>query len=496
VTLSNGATTTTNASGFYSFANLPAGTYSVTESDLNGYVSTGDTQGANDNVVGNITVAAGATSSGNNFFDWQRGTITGYVYNDLNGNGSFDTGEPGINGVTVTLSNGATTTTNASGFYSFTNLAAGTYSVTETDRNGYVSTGDTQGANDNVVSGIVAVVGLTSSGNNFFDWQPATISGHLYYDVNGNGTQDTGEPNLANVDVLVTDVLGHVQTVSTDGSGNWIATVLPGSTTAVVRTADPDFTAVVPAGWTQTQGTPTNPATAVAGSNTNAGTDGYYTPGTIAGHLYFDVNGNGAQEPGEPDLTNVDVLVTDVLGHTQTVSTDGSGNWIAAVPPGSTTAIVQTTDPDFTAIVSSNWIQSEGTPTNPATAVAGANIHVGNDGYYNNPTAVGLSYFYAVPAGPFAIEIKWHTAFGTQTVGFNIYRSEQPDGPYTRLNVNLITANELDWNGGAYTFIDNSVTPAVIYTYKLEHISTSYVYADYGQVSAQNIPCYLPLMAR
>jgi hypothetical protein len=81
-------------------------------------------------------------------------------------------------------------------------------------------------------------------------------------------------------------------------------------------------------------------------------------------------------------------------------------------------------------------------------------------------------------------------------VGFNIYRSEQPDGPYTRLNVNLITANELDWNGGAYTFIDNSVTPAVIYTYKLEHISTSYVYADYGQVSAQNIPCYLPLMAR
>jgi hypothetical protein len=496
LTLSNGATTTTDASGYYSFTNLPTGTYSVTETDLPGYVSTGDSQNPNDNLIQNLVMAAGQTRNNNNFFDRQRATITGYVYNDLNGNGSFNTGEPGISGVIVTLSNGAATTTDASGYYSFTNLPAGTYSVTETDLAGYFSTGDTQGANDNVIGSIVAVVGATSSGNNFFDRQPATISGHLYYDVNGNGAQDTGEPNLANVDVVVTDVLGQMQTVTTDGSGNWMATVLPGTTTAVVQTADPDFAAVVPAGWTQTQGTPTNPVTAVGGANTNAGADGYYTPGTISGHLYFDINGNATQGSGEPDLANVDVLVTDVLGHTQIVSTDGSGNWFATVPPGSTTAIVQTTDPDFTAIVSDDWIQSEGTPTNPVMAVAGANTYAGNDGYYTNPTAVNLTYFYAVPAGPFAIEIKWHTAFGSKTVGFNIYRSEQPDGPFTRLNVHLIAPNELDWEGGAYTFIDKNVTPAVTYYYKLEHISTSYVASDYGQVSAQSIPCYLPLMIR
>ena len=83
------ATTTTVGAGFYSFSNLPAGTYSVTETDPSGYSSTGDTQGANDNVVGSIIVASG-TNSGNNFFDCPFGTITGYVYEDMNANGTLD----------------------------------------------------------------------------------------------------------------------------------------------------------------------------------------------------------------------------------------------------------------------------------------------------------------------------------------------------------------------------------------------------------------------
>ncbi len=101
-------------------------------------------------------------------------TVDGNVYNDKNGNGTFDTGEPGINGVTVSLKDSgnnlvATTTTDGSGFYSFTNLPAGTYSVTETDPANYVSTGDTQGTSDNVVGNISVAAGETSGGNNFLD---------------------------------------------------------------------------------------------------------------------------------------------------------------------------------------------------------------------------------------------------------------------------------------------------------------------------------------
>jgi SdrD B-like domain/PKD domain/Putative Ig domain len=61
--------------------------------------------------------------------DCSPATIGDFVWNDLNANGIQDSGEPGLAGITVSLSNGATTTTNASGAYSFTNVLPGTYTV-------------------------------------------------------------------------------------------------------------------------------------------------------------------------------------------------------------------------------------------------------------------------------------------------------------------------------------------------------------------------------
>ena len=45
------ATTVTDGSGNYSFGNLPPGSYTIVETDLPGYLSTGDTQGGNDNQI-------------------------------------------------------------------------------------------------------------------------------------------------------------------------------------------------------------------------------------------------------------------------------------------------------------------------------------------------------------------------------------------------------------------------------------------------------------
>ncbi|MCP3957629.1 MAG: DUF11 domain-containing protein [bacterium] len=69
----------------------------------------------------------------------------------------------------------------------------------------------------------------------------ADITGHVFLDLDGNGVQGAGEPDLANVDVVVTDALGNMQTVTTDGSGNYLATVEPGSATLDVDETDPDF---------------------------------------------------------------------------------------------------------------------------------------------------------------------------------------------------------------------------------------------------------------
>ncbi len=64
-------------------------------------------------------------------------TISGQKFNDSNGNGMKEAGEPGIQGVTINLDLGAdgtvdaTTPTDANGNYSFTNLGPGIYRVRE-----------------------------------------------------------------------------------------------------------------------------------------------------------------------------------------------------------------------------------------------------------------------------------------------------------------------------------------------------------------------------
>ena len=71
---------------------------------------------------------------------------------------------------------------------------------------------------------------------------------------------------------------------------------------------------------------------------------------TVTGHVWLDLNDNQADPgAGEPDIANVNVVITDVNGNVQIVTTDANGNWSAFVPAGLTTANVDETDPDFPA---------------------------------------------------------------------------------------------------------------------------------------------------
>jgi SdrD B-like domain len=147
------ATTTTGSSGAYNFttasngSSLLPGTYTITEAVPNGDVATasivGTVNGSTDGtatsatVISSIALTAGQGGINYNFGVAQQSGVSGYVYYDADGDQVFDSGNYGIADQTVFLTGtdihgnsvNLSTTTDANGYYSFSGLTAGTYSI-------------------------------------------------------------------------------------------------------------------------------------------------------------------------------------------------------------------------------------------------------------------------------------------------------------------------------------------------------------------------------
>jgi uncharacterized repeat protein (TIGR01451 family) len=305
VALSGVGTTTTAGNGTYVFTAVAAGGYVVTETDPTGFTST------TPNTVP-VTVPSGGAANAQ-FGDIPQGTISGVVFADLNGNGTQDPGEAGIGGVTITVTGlscpgptGCTTTTAADGSYLFTGLGTGSYTVVETDPAGYNST------TNNTVTVSFPTGGAATA--NFGDQPAGVISGLVYVDTNGNGVQDPGEPGLGGVTITISGG----PTLTTAGDGSYIATgITPGAHTV---------TATPPTGYGSTT---TDPLTVTVGSSPATADFGMRLGGSISGVVFNDINGNLAQDSGEPGIGGVTVTATGPScpgpsGCTTTTAADGS----------------------------------------------------------------------------------------------------------------------------------------------------------------------------
>lgn len=136
-------TTITDANGFYYFNNLAPGTYTISEVPQAGWTQSMP-GGAGTYTV---TLAGGQVIQKDfaNCRSQESGRITGRKINDINCNGKTDINEPGLAGWTITATNNGTgatvtTVTDANGFYSFNNLAAGTYTISESPQTGWTQT--------------------------------------------------------------------------------------------------------------------------------------------------------------------------------------------------------------------------------------------------------------------------------------------------------------------------------------------------------------------
>ena len=212
------------------------------------------------------------------------GSIGDLVYDDLNGNGVNDAGEPGLAGVVVYLDSNAngsldggesSTTTDGSGAYDFA-LVPDTYTVAVDEGTVPPNANNTSANNPTVVA--LAVL----EDNNDVDFGYFAASGEIgdsvWEDLNADGVQDVGEPGIENV-TLQLDMSGGGTPVveTTDEFGSYTFSALSAGDYTVTVT---DTNNVLD-GANLTAGTTPHNKTLTAGENYDAADFGYCFPPVI-----------------------------------------------------------------------------------------------------------------------------------------------------------------------------------------------------------------------
>ena len=237
------ATTLTDTLGDYVFYDLPAGTYTVTETNLGDVpLDVKDIDGGDANVI-SVILGGGENSTGNDYVDEKCRKVMGSVKEDLDDNNSGDAPVPLVtvelrmvmaDGTVVSYMN---TTTDSDGKFDFHCVAPGKYILVEYTPDGFVDVKDSDGGNPNEI--IIDVNLEDSPDNEFVDRVTplGSISGTVSEDTNND---DTGDVNLEGVILVLKDDKGNVvATTATDSMGVFEFTKLPPGNYTVTET-NPD----------------------------------------------------------------------------------------------------------------------------------------------------------------------------------------------------------------------------------------------------------------
>jgi hypothetical protein len=212
------------------------------------------------------------------------------------------------------------------------------------------------------------------------------VVGRVYWDTNASGQFNSGvDPGFSNVTVKITDSLGGIAYVTTDGSGYFTHTAPSGEVIIEVVTSTLS-SAGSGNSWlltTNTYGNGANPASVTVlpgGTTTNdTGYVKFQTSqlGTLTGTVYRDLNGNATYNTTDLELMGIQVRVTDSRGGIHDLITDTNGSYSVQVPAGSTTVdVVDSTLPlgvSWALVSNSN---NQGTDPRTVTVTAGGTATV------------------------------------------------------------------------------------------------------------------------
>ena len=519
------ATTTTDASGNYTFQNLAPGSYEVEFLKPTGLGFTAQTAGsaglpgsaanATTGITAPITVAAGTPATNvdaglvivSGGGGGGVGAFSTHVYLDGNADGAQGAGEANLAGVTVALLNstggatGQTAVTDANGNVSFAGLVPGTYEVAVT-----TPTGDVVKQATNVLTPITLSSGQTAAAVEGV-YAPAAFTTHVYLDGNADGAQSAGESNLAGVTVALLNATGGAtgKTAVTDANGNVsFAGLVPGTYEVAVTT---------PTGDVVKQATNVLTPITLTSGQTAAAVEGVYAPAAFTTHVFFDTNANKVQDAGDSNLAGVTVALLNGTGGAtgQTAVTDANGNvTFANLTPGSYEVAVTTPTGDtvttttnvqtVTTLASGQTgtaVEGVTAPTGTATFTTHVYYDTNTDGVQGSGetnmagVTVQLLNGLGKPTGQTAVtNAQGNVSFAGLTAGTYEVAVTTPTGDVVTKAVNVGTPNALAAGGsataieglvakGASITVDKSASvtavkagSCVTYTYKVTNTGT------------------------
>jgi protocatechuate 3,4-dioxygenase beta subunit len=289
-------------------------------------------------------------------------TLSGTVFNDVNGNSSLDGGDAPLAGVLVQLRTGALrgfvlaqAVTNINGQYAFINVPAGTYRIVELDPSGAASVAVQPGAGGVALDLNTIRLTLTGpetiTGNNFLDRAPTTpatgaISGAVLRDDNGNSVADGGDTPLTGVTIqLRSSSFGVLLAQTTTNSSGAYAFTGLGAGTYQVAEVDPagvvSVDAIPGTGGLRLSANALQVslgAGGVSSGNNFLDRATVVSPavGSVSGQVRRDDNGNSVIDTGDPALGGVTVeLFTQLNTLVDATFTDTAGVYqFKNVPPG------------------------------------------------------------------------------------------------------------------------------------------------------------------